>query len=275
MIRLWMVTFLCAIWATGAWAAPRISTETEATFQKANAVFNEATRIRATDPERAEALYASSIELYQQVLSDPAVAPGAVHYNIGNAYFLSGDTGRAILHYRRAQRELPHSADVAANLGAARARVATRIESAPSSRALVVLLGWHDDIPASVRFTLGLGAFAAAWLLAAARLLLGATTARIVASRWLIASCAVTAVAAAVSLGVEYRERAGRQEAVVVADEVIGRKGPDEVSYEPSFAAPLHAGVEARIIERRADWVLVELRDGRTTWLEAGAIEVI
>ncbi len=58
-----------------------------------------------------------------------------------------------------------------------------------------------------------------------------------------------------------------------MAEQVVGRKGPDPVGYEPSFRAPLHAGVELSIVEERPGWYLVRLRDDRETWLPASAIE--
>ena len=62
-------------------------------------------------------------------------------------------------------------------------------------------------------------------------------------------------------------------EGVIVAAQVVGRKGPDPVGYAPSFRAPLHAGVEFAIVEERPGWYLVRLRDDRETWLPAAAVE--
>ena len=62
-------------------------------------------------------------------------------------------------------------------------------------------------------------------------------------------------------------------EGVIVAEQVVGRKGPDPVGYEPSFRAPLHAGVEFAIVEERSGWYLVRLRDDRETWLPVSAVE--
>ena len=59
-----------------------------------------------------------------------------------------------------------------------------------------------------------------------------------------------------------------------MADEVIVRKG-NSTSYEPQFNQPLYEGVEFTLIERRGDWLRIELPDGNSGWISADQAELI
>jgi len=60
----------------------------------------------------------------------------------------------------------------------------------------------------------------------------------------------------------------------VVTAEVVARQG-DGRNYQPSFTAPLHAGTEFRLLEKRTSWLRVELNDGRQCWLPAQSCELV
>lgn len=225
-----------------------------------------------TDRAAADQALDESISLFRRLAEDHGIRNGRLFYNLGNAYLLRGDVGRAVLNYRRAGRLLPGDENVAANLAEARRRVSSRITAHAEEQALRTFVFWHYDLSPRTRFTIAAGAAALAWLLATA-LLVG-----FIRGRWwwgMVGACAMVALAFAASLYVEHRARVESPEAVVVAQDVTGRKGPDERAYQPSFTEPLGAGVELRLVERRHGWVLVRLADGRETWLPQSAIELI
>ena len=68
--------------------------------------------------------------------------------------------------------------------------------------------------------------------------------------------------------------QSGNPGGVILADEVIARKGNSE-TYQPSFEAPLHAGTEFELIEKRKDWYLINLADGRKCWLPQHSVGLI
>jgi tetratricopeptide (TPR) repeat protein len=59
--------------------------------------------------------YAKAVEIYQQQ-ADSGLQNGHLFYNLGNAYFRMGETGRAIQNYLRAHRLIPRDEDLTANL---------------------------------------------------------------------------------------------------------------------------------------------------------------
>lgn len=261
-----LLIFVAAMTARAADATP------DQLFAQANDIFAQATAQRATDEAKARTLYAQSITLYQQIIDQHAIKSGDLYYNIANAYALSGDLGRAIVNYRRALPLAPADPDLAANLRTTRAKVGVAVEAKGGSQLTRELVSWHRAIQQRTRLIVALAAFGGVWLVLIARLSDGG---RKWASRWIAIALAIASTLAGLSLWTEHRSRLAHPEAVVVADSVVGRKGPDERGYEPSFTRPLSAGVELTIIERRAGWALVRLADARETWLPAGSWEEI
>jgi len=243
-----------------------------AVFAEANERFAEATALRATDEAAAQEKYFQAIGLYRRLIDEFGVHSGGVYYNLGNAYALAGDVGRAIANYRRAARLTPGNADLLANLSVTRSKVATRVEPAGGGRLVRTLLAPHYDIPARVRMWVMCGALGLGWMGLALRV---DARRRGVVPLGVVAGLFVVGVLGAVSLVAEDRGGRSDREAVVVAESVMGRKGPDERGYEPSFVRALTAGVEVRVVEERSGWVLIRLGDGRETWVPRASIEVI
>ena len=88
-----------------------------------------------------------------------------------------------------------------------------------------------------------------------------------------VAVAALIALAAGASVAVESAV-AHPTAAVIVADQVVARRG-DSDAYDPSFAAPLHAGTELRLLQQRNGWYHAALADGRRAWLPIHAVAVV
>ena len=241
--------------------------EAQTVFDDANRTFREAGE--TTDPRKAFGLYQSAALRYERLIEEGGIRNAKLFYNLGNAYFRSGDFGRAILSYRRAQALAPSDSNVRQNLEAARAARTDRFAEPTETRVLRTLLFWHFDLSLGVRLAL-LAAFSAVfWGLAALRLVRPGKAPR--------PALAISgALAAALLLSVVFEGwRAGDSAAgVVIAGEAMARKG-DGDHYEPAFTEPLHAGAELRVLERRGDWVHGELPDGRTFWVHGRDVEMV
>lgn len=241
------------------------------TLARATELFDQGAAQLQSDPAESRRLLSQAIDEYQRILREGEIANGGLYYNIANAYMLQGDTGRAILNYRRALELTPGDVRVVANLSAARRQVTAQIAPAAERRVLRTVLFWHYDLSPHTRFAIFAGAFGAMWILALLRVL--SIIPR--SAWWGVGALALLWAAPLASLLVDRSGRAQPIEAVVTASQVIGRKGPGEAAYEPSFAEPLSAGVEVQVVERRPRWILVRLADGRETWAPETAIEVI
>lgn len=242
--------------------------------EQARAVYDEANRMfrqagEQTDPRQAFGLYQSAALRYERLIEEGGIRNEKLFYNLGNAYYRSGDFGRAILSYRRAQALAPSDANVRQNLEAARAARIDRFAEPTESRVLRTLLFWHYDLPFGARLALLAGFAALFWALAAWRLFRPVAVAN-----QALAIAGGLAAALLLSVSFEGWSVGDRDVAVVLAGESIARKG-DGASYEPAFTAPLHSGAEIQVLERRGDWVHGELADGRTFWVQARDLETV
>jgi tetratricopeptide (TPR) repeat protein len=238
-------------------------------LSQAEQLFRRAMELDRTDPDAAKAYYQEAILHYEAIAKNGGVRNGKLYYDVGNAYFRLGDTGRAILNYKRAELFMRNDGNLRQNLDYARNRRQDRIELRQKEKVLKTLFFIHYDIPSRMKLVIFAAAFGALWISAAARLFLK--------TGWLKIAIAVSAVASAVllaSLVVDSTSLARTPEGVVTAEETIGRMG-DADTYQPSFKEPLHAGSEFRLIEKRPGWWRIELENGDRTWIPDGAAELV
>jgi len=211
--------------------------------------------------------YAQAVDAYQSLV-DAGVTDGALFYNLGNAYFKSGDLGRAILNYRRAQRRLPRDPDVAANLQLARAQTKDRLEVEGDGGIVGfvehLLVEW-TTLDEAAAVALGL------WGLFCVLVVIFIVLPR--ARRALSYGMVVVALLLALSVlsvGVRVLGERGKSPAVIVADSVEIRSGPG-ANYLTEFT--LHTGAEVYVIEARAGWVRIALPGDLQGWVPEERVE--
>lgn len=248
---------------------PAAAQDPAAIFDEANTFFQQANRLQAGNPEAARGLYRRAALRYERLIAEAGIRNGKLYYNLANTYFQMDDIGRAILNYRRAQRLNPSDPNVSQNLAFARTRRYDKFEEAQETQVMRTLLFWHFDLAPLTRLGIFTVVSALFW---------GAMTLRLYRRAALPAGAAAgLGLAAACLLGsLLYDAAIGEKQrhGVVTAPDSVARKGDGE-TYDPSFADPLHAGAEVRLIEQRPDWHRVELPDGRRCWLPARDIEWI
>ena len=250
-----------------AFGAPLDRTEIIDLFSQGKELFRQANQTR--DPQQASELYGKAVLRFERIVREGEIQNGKLFYNIGNAYFRMDDLGRAILNYRRAEQFIPNDVNLNQNLAYARQRRVDNFEEPPEKRVLKTLFFWHHDLSARARSILFGAAFVLLWVALATRLFF-----RRPFLIWIVSLSALTAALFLSSLLVEMVSTGSNPSGVILAEEVIARKG-DSQTYEPSFKEPLHRGTEFLLIENRTDWLYVELPDGRRCWLPAEAVELI
>ena len=238
-------------------------------YSEAKSLFHQATEKASHDGEAAKALYERAVRRFERIASEGGVRNGKLYYNIGNAYFRMGDVGRAILNYRRARLYAPSDPNLIQNLHYARSRRLDPFETRQEDRILHTLLFWHYDLSKSTRSVLFVVGFAAFWLGATVRLFASKAL-----PRWPLVAVGVVGGLLLASLVTETVAERRRVPGVVLASEVVARKG-DGGTYEPSFKEPLHAGTEFALLETRQDWRRIRLPDGKECWVPARAIELV
>lgn len=257
-----VVAAVAALAADAARAQSLARDQQERLLAEASAAFNRGKELERSDPVGASEAFAESVGKYE-ALVDSGVRNGRLFYNLGNAELQRGRLGAAILNYRRAQDLIPGDRRLQENLRVARELCRTQIPQRGSSEFVRTLFFLHYQTSLQTRFAAGLVCYVLFWLV----LLL-----RMYAPRLPLRALAGVMAAAWVGLGISvlvgWQVEGRKQAGVVLADEVIVRKGDSE-TYDPKFEQPLHEGTEFTVLESRGDWLLIELADGKTGWIPA------
>lgn len=212
----------------------------------------------------ADGRFADAAAVYEQVLAD-GYESGALYYNLGNAYFRAGDSGRAILNYERARRLVPRDPDVHANLGFAR----------PAGDATDDTPVWARlAFPLATRLSgdelLGLASAAYTGLMVLLIVgLLAPGAQRVTRPGALLTALVLFLVAS----GAGYRLLA----IDLPARAVVIAATPATVRFEPSPGGTVHfsapTGSVLRIVGEREGWVQVARGDGARGWVERATLE--
>jgi len=215
--------------------------------------------------------YAEAVDAYRSIL-ESGRAGAQVYYNLGNAYYRTGEIGRSIQFYEKAQTLRPDDRRIRHNLERARDEV-------PAARAGNASPG--DQLRSLVRTTLApLPLFVFALLLLSAAGAVALTRDRPDDPGWThpltVGLAAGGLCLALAAFGTSYLE-ATASRAVVITERVPLRSAPSGTSA-PDTTLP--EGVLLHILPRPRDtdtsateiWTYVRLTDGRRGWLPASAL---
>ena len=98
-------------------------------------------------------------DAYEAIVHEGFVS-GELYYNLGNAYYKTGDLGKAILNFERALRFMPNDDDLKHNLQLANLMIVDRIEPTPR---LFLWDDWDGVKSAFCRISLGFDATCASF----------------------------------------------------------------------------------------------------------------
>jgi len=247
--------------------APTAALTQETDFESGNRLYQE------TD-------FAGAKEAYEAVL-EAGLESCDLYYNLGNAYFKTGELGSSILSYERALHLRPRDRDVQANLELARSLTADEIEPLPRFWVLSAIAWWVELIP--------YGGLVLA--VALAYLLLGTGLCfRILPRRpqlrslggWILVGSGFGLLLFGSTLLAREGVLGGTEWGIILVDEVAVQSAP---SQEDDLSAPsqeddltlfhLHEGTKVRLDQHTEEWSEVVLEDGRVGWVPSGVLEGI
>lgn len=236
----------------------------EALLQRGLNSFDEGVTVARDDPGQARQHWLAALEAFRAV-REAGVRSAALEYNIGNTFMRLGDVGRAIVHYRRAERLQPRNRSLQINLDQARQQVQPRI-AAESGPAWPLFWTGRTTLWERVWMT---GALSVAGWFGLAFALRARANSAVVA---ICIASILLSLAVSASAILELRGELLRPPAVVIAGDQVLRSGRGE-GYEPAIQGRLGAGVEVRVVQERGGWVEIELRNGIRGWLPETVIE--
>lgn len=237
-------------------------------LNQAQQSFEHGERLRGRQSEQAASAFTESAHKFQ-LLIDAGIRNGKLHYNLGNAWLEAGQLGPAILNYRRAQRLIPGDGALEANLNYARSLCANQIAPSGHKAFVQTLFFWHYQSSLRVRYWMAIATFAGFWTVMILRVYV-----RRVRWRYVLIPLGLITIVLAVSVAADFAAGTRHAEGVLVVDNVMVRKGNGE-GFEPQFDQPLHQGVEFKLLERRNDWLRIELPDGQNGWVRTAQAELI
>jgi len=243
MNRFWMMSVCLFPLLFGA-GSVSADAETEALFERANQLYE-------------EGHFLDAIQAYQPLLTNHPTT--ALCFNLGNAYFKSGQLGEAIFHYRMAERETPRDPDVRANLRFARGHV-----GGPSLQPEWFQRRIRALTPRE-------------WVLLTSGVI-WAFFVLMIARQWrpsLLSWTWLSGAMAAITLALAFwaaRSHAERRVAVVTQRDAVMRLGPFE---ESQSALDLKNGAELRVLDSKQGWIQVTPDDRQLGWVTLTSVRVV
>lgn len=194
-----------------------------------------------------------------------------LYYNMGNAWYKTGNMGKAILYYEKALKLNPAGEDALNNLQIAKLQTLDKIDVLPE----FIVSTWIKDIR-NLMSSNGWGYTAVGLFAVVCILLLLFKFAPTTGGRKLsfVLACVVFLFFIfAVLFAFSLRTKAKSEDNAVVMVPVSNVKSAPNSTGNNLFI--LHEGSKVEILEQAGKWCRIEISDGRQGWLEEKDIEVI
>jgi tetratricopeptide (TPR) repeat protein len=214
--------------------------------------------------------YVTAAQIYESILNK-GLKSGELYYNLGNCYYKSGETSKAILAYERARKFMPEDEDLAYNLRLSYGNTVDKIEPVPQ---LFYQRWWSQLLnifrPSSwatlAVVMLWIAAGFAAWYLYA-----GSIRARkyTFLSSGLLLFLALTLFLLSRS---SYNTLNADDAAIVMEPSTVIRSSPDNRSTSLFM---LHAGTKIEVLDELGGWKQIRIANGNSGWIKEEAIELI
>ncbi len=214
--------------------------------------------------------FAEARDAYKSLLQDGFVS-GDLYYNLGNAYYKTGNMAVAILNYERGLRLTPKDEDLAYNLHLANLMITDKIEPVPR------LLIWdYWDSARNAYSARALFWMTYAFFVLTVVLLILVILARSYRTRRLAlvggGGCALLFALFLFVCVARISDSRRNNMAILTADIVILKNAPDVKSTD---AFVLHSGVKVAITDKVGDWIKIRIADGKVGWMQADMAEII
>lgn len=218
----------------------------------------------------AEGLYEEAIVAYQQIL-ETGQESTEVYYNLGNAWFKTGQITKAILNYERGLLLSPGDEDIRYNLSIANELITDKIEQLPG----FFLSDWIRSLSQLLSANMWALFSLISFLILSVLIPLLVLSRRRQLKNLFLSAILLTLVISSVSLLFARQQSkimADRNTAIVFSPSVTVKSSPDSSGTNLFI---LHEGVKVEIIDRISGWYEIRIADGNLGWMPAEAVEII
>jgi tetratricopeptide (TPR) repeat protein len=214
--------------------------------------------------------YDKAAELCEQALRENGES-SKIRYNLANAYYKSGKTGKSILNYERALLLDPTDKDTKHNLAVARLKTIDKIEPV-GEFFLATWLGNIRDMQHTNRWS---AVAIAGFIIILAAIALYYFTRRISLRKigFYVASSLLIPVIAANIFAYNGKQRLiNRNTAIIMAPTTTIKSSPDITGTDLFI---LHEGTKVTINSKLNTWLEIETADGNIGWIQGKELETI
>jgi tetratricopeptide (TPR) repeat protein len=209
-----------------------------------------------------QAKYPDAVAQYEKIVQS-GFESGELYFNLGNAYYKSGNIQKAILNYERARQLLPRDEDVQFNLQLANLQVVDKIDAVPR----LFVYRWADSMLALFSLsTMGWIVYSFFILtLAAFAFFLYARTypqKRLSMFAGLVFSTAL--ILTMIGYGVQSYKETNTEFAIVMSDVANIKAAPDSKGNDLFV---LHKGLRVQVLDSVNHWRKIRLADGKVGWI--------
>ncbi|MBN1143651.1 MAG: tetratricopeptide repeat protein [Bacteroidales bacterium] len=214
--------------------------------------------------------FSAAAESYSRVIGLGYESAG-LYYNLGNAFYKTGDMARAILYYEKALLLQPGDEDTRQNLALANQRIIDKIDVIPSfflKRWIKALKGLFSPnqwaILCLLLFAASLGCFTLFFLSNNITLKKAGFSAGVVGL--------IITFAGLILMYSRMHEIKKHDAAIIMAPSVNARSSPDEQSTNVFV---LHEGTRVLVTDSVQQWKEIRLANGNKGWIPGEALEEI
>jgi tetratricopeptide (TPR) repeat protein len=215
-------------------------------------------------------MYSNAISLYQQIIEE-GFGSSELYYNMGNAYFKSGDYPSAILYYEKAKKLDPNNEDIIFNLHVANTKIVDKIDPVPE---LFFRKWWrsvYNLFSADMWAKVSIGGFIFFFILFAFYLLSRLMKVRKLAFYMGLVVLALTIFTFIIAYQ-KYNLVSKHKEAIVFTPTITVKSSPNPNSVDLFV---IHEGSKVQILEKVGDWYEIKIANGSVGWLPSQALKQI
>ncbi len=214
--------------------------------------------------------FKQSIDVYNQILKTNMESP-EVYFNLGNAYYKTGQYTLAILNYERAKTLSPDDEDISFNLLVANQKVVDSIQELPG----IFIVRWWNSIVNSQ--TTDTWAFISIISFIVFLIMMGfyffARTGEVKRITFWSGCLLILLTIFSWSFAAKQKSRLINHTYAIVMDPTVTVKSSPSESGTNLFV--IHEGLKVKITDKLGDWVEIRLADGNKGWLLTESVERI
>lgn len=218
----------------------------------------------------AQSKYENAIASYQQLIKE-GYQSAPLYYNLGNAYFKTGDIASSLLYLEKAHKLAPGDEDINANIQFVNSKTTDKMETVPE----FFLYKWWRSV--MLYFSIDTLAILSSGLISAGFLILIVFLfSRNILLRkacFYLGVLFIVAGTCAVIITVKQNNYfASNRQAIIFNSSVTAKSEPVNLSKDIFV---VHAGTKVNILDHRQDWIKITLPNGNTGWINANAVKTI